>query len=326
MSEQQFARPKIVVSRCLGFEACRWNQAMIEDDFVDGLGRWVDWLPVCPEMDMGMGVPRDPVRLVAPKDEIRLMQPATGRDWTGPMSEYFQGFSASAGEVDGFLLKSRSPSCGPQDVKIYSGLQPGAASRKGSGMFAALVREWRPGAAMEHEGRVRNFRLREHFLTKIFTLAAFRRAIREGTVGGLVDFHSANKLLLMAYNQNRMRIMGRIAANPDHRDPAEALAAYARELDQALARGPKYTSNINVVMHALGYFKKQLTAREKAHFLDTIELYRQGRVLLGTLQALIFSWVLRQDVQYLAGQTFFRPYPLDLLDLSDSGKGRLHGD
>jgi uncharacterized protein YbgA (DUF1722 family) len=238
------------------------------------------------------------------------------------MRDYLKQLFNSMGEVEGFLLKSRSPSCGPSDVKIYRSVEPGADSRKGSGIFAAEAKARFAVAAMENEGRVTNFRLREHFLTKLFILATFRRVVQEGTLGGLVNFHSANKLMMMAYNQNRMRAMGRIAANPDHHSPTTVLADYGEQLALALDRAPKYTSNINVLMHAAGYFKKQLSVREKDHFLDTIEQYRQGRVLLATLQTLLYSWVLRYDQQYLAGQTFFRPYPIELLDLADSGKGR----
>jgi len=323
MTEKEFARPVVVVSKCLGFAACRWNQAVIKDEFVDRLGRWVDYCPVCPEVGAGMGVPRDPARLVSREGEVRLVQPATGIDWTGAMTAHLEELLSSLVQVDGFLLKSRSPSCGPSEVKIYSGPEPGADSRKGSGMFAGRARDRFPGAAMEHEGRVKNFQLREHFLAKIFTLASFRRIKEKGTMGGLVEFHSANKLLLMAYNQNRMRALGRITANPGHHRPAQVLAAYGEELSQALARGPRSTSVINVLMHALGYFKKLLGPREKAHFLETMELFRQGQVLLGTLQTLLYSWILRHDQEYLAGQTFFRPYPLELVDLADTGRGRI---
>lgn len=321
--QKKFARPVVVVSKCLGFAACRWNQAQINDDFVDSLKDWVDYLPICPEVEAGMGLPRDPARLVEQAGGVALVQPATGVDWTGPMRDFFSGYFDALPQVDGFLLKSRSPSCGPGDVKIYSGPQPGAASRKGSGLFAAEARSRVPGAAMEHEGRVKNFRLREHFLTKLFALAGFRRIAGQGTMGALVGFHSANKLLLMAYNQERMRALGRIVANPRGHSADQLLAEYRRQLDLALARPPKYTASINMLMHAAGYFKKQLSRQEKAHFLDTLELYRQGRVLLSTLQALLYSWALRYEQPYLLGQTFFQPYPQGLIDLSDTGKGRL---
>lgn len=315
-------RPRVVVSKCLGFEACRWNQAMIQDRFVQGLGEWVDYLPVCPEVDSGMGVPRDPVRLVEGEGRIRLIQPATGRDWTEEMGAFAGQFLGSLQDVDGFMLKSRSPSCGPMDVKVYSGLQPGAASRKGRGLFADKINETYGWAAVEHEGRVKNLGLREHFLTKIFTLAAFRGVRAKKIMGALVNFQAANKLLLMAYNQSRLRVMGPLVANPRGRPVAEVLDAYAEQLHAALAQAPQYTANINVLMHAYGYFSKELTAGEKAHFLDLLDEYRAGRVLLGTLQALLWSWIVRFEQQYLAGQTFFAPYPAELIDLTDSGKAR----
>ncbi len=269
-----------------------------------------------------MGVPRDPVRLVSRGEEARLIQPATGTDWSGPMKAFLDRFFGSLKEPEGFMLKSRSPSCGPREVKLYAGPEPGAGSRKGRGMFASRALDLFPGAAVEHEGRVKNFRLREHFLTKIFTLARFRETEARGAMGALVEFHAANKLLLMAYNQNKMRTLGRIAANPGYLDTAKVLALYKENLAQALARAPRYTADINVLMHGLGYFKKILGSRGKAHFLDTLEMFRQGKVLLGTLQALLFSWALRYEQEYLLGQTYFRPYPVRLLDMADSGKGR----
>lgn len=299
-----FARPRVVVSKCLGFAACRWNEAVIEDEFVDKLGEWVESVPVCPEVGSGLSVPRDPVRLVGKGEDVRLIQPATGIDWTEPAREFVAGFLKNLGPVDGFLLKSRSPSCGPKDVRIYSGPEPGAAARKGTGLFAASVKKAFPGAAMEHEGRVKNFRLREHFLTKLFALAELRRVEEQGTVAGLIEFQARYKLLLMGYNQARMRTMGKIVANPGKEPFHRLLAAYRDQLDPALARAPKAPAIINVLMHAAGYFKKQLTAREKAHFLETLDLYRQGRLLLGTLQTLLYSWILRYDQAYLADQAF----------------------
>lgn len=322
MSGRDWARPRVVVSRCLGFEPCRWNGEVVNDEFVERLGGWVDYVPVCPEKDSGLGVPRDPVRLVQGPGGPVLIQPATGKDWTGAMGSFMEGFLGPLEPPDGFLLKSRSPSCGPRDVKLYSGPQPGAGSRRGRGMFADRAMELFPGAAFEHEGRVKNLRLREHFLTKIFTLARFRQTLAQGDMGGLIAFHSANKLLLMAYNQDRMRRLGRIVANPQGLRPDRVLAAYQENLVPALAKAPRSTADINVLMHGLGYFKKLLSPGEKAHFLDTMELFRQGRVLLGTLQALLFSWALRHGREYLLGQTYFRPYPLELMDLADSGKGR----
>jgi uncharacterized protein YbgA (DUF1722 family)/uncharacterized protein YbbK (DUF523 family) len=322
MSENKFTRPQVVVSKCLGFAACRWNQAMVEDPFVEKLKQFVDYHPVCPEMEIGLGVPRDPVRLVGKPEAIKMIQPATGRDCTREMQDFMADFFGSLKEVDGFLLKGRSPSCGPMDVAIYASEKPGSSSKKGAGMFAAKARETAPLAAMEHEGRVKNFELREHFLTKMFTMAWFRQVRKAGSMGALVDFHSKNKLLFMGYNQSRMRIMGKLVANPQGDTLDKILDQYEDNLGQTLAKAPKTGSIINVLMHAEGYFKKQLTAREKAHFLDNLDLFRQGRALLSSLQMLLFDWILRYDQEYLAEQSFFAPYPQELFYLKDSGKGR----
>ncbi|MGD8562305.1 MAG: DUF523 and DUF1722 domain-containing protein [Desulfarculaceae bacterium] len=318
----KYPKPRVVVSKCLGFAACRWNGETISDAFVTKLGTWVDYVPICPEMEIGLGVPRDPIRLVENKGRVSLLQPATGRDCTRDMQKFCDDFLGSLREVDGFVLKGRSPSCGPVDVKIYSSLAKGASSRRGAGMFGASVQQAFAGAAVEHEGRVRNFQIREHFLTKLFTLARFGQVLRSGSMAELVKFQAAHKLLFMAYNQDQMRSLGRIVANPQKAKTAQVLSDYQAGLARLLARGPKYTANINVLMHGLGYFKKSLNAKEKAYFLDQMEQYRQGKIPLSAMQTLLRAWIVRFDNEYLEGQAFFAPYPPDLVSISDSGKGR----
>ncbi|MCF8032556.1 MAG: DUF523 and DUF1722 domain-containing protein [Desulfarculaceae bacterium] len=315
-------RPRVVVSRCLGFAPCRWNGQTVHEPLVDKLTPFVTWQPVCPEMEIGLGVPRDPVRVVEQKGQARLVQPATGRDCTAEMLAFSQGFLEDLPPLDGFLLKSRSPSCGPRDVKIYSSPKPGASSRRGPGFFGGAVLERFPGLAVEHEGRLNNFLLREAWLTRLFTLAEFRQAAAQGRMGPLVAFHSRHKLLLMAYNQRRLRLMGPLVANQDKRPAQEVLAAYGRELGLALARAPSAGAVVNVLMHAEGYFKKQLNAGEKKLFSQSLEQYRAKKLPLSALLTLLRSWIARFGQEYLAGQSFFAPYPPELSEISDSGKGR----
>jgi uncharacterized protein YbgA (DUF1722 family)/uncharacterized protein YbbK (DUF523 family) len=318
----KFPRPKVVVSKCLGFEACRWNGETVSDEFTQKLAGFVHFQKVCPEKEIGLGVPRKPVRLVDKDGGVRLVQLDTERDCTQEMQDFCRGFLDGLDQIDGFLLKGRSPSCGPVDVKIYSGMQKGASSRRGKGMFGELILRRYPDAAVEHEGRVHNFSIREHFLTKLFCLARFREVKAKGSMGALVAFQAAHKLLLMAYNQSAMRKLGRLVANPDKLPIEQVLAKYEPALKKALARGAAYTSHINVLMHAMGYFKKELKQREKAHFLDTLEHYRAGKAPLSTLLAMLESWNARWDQDYLEDQTYFHPYPLELFEISDSGKGR----
>ncbi|HUV35482.1 MAG TPA: DUF523 and DUF1722 domain-containing protein [Patescibacteria group bacterium] len=319
---RQFSRPKVVVSKCIEFASCRWNGLKISSDVVKSLTPSVDFHPVCPEYEIGLGIPRDPIRVVSSGDGLRLLQPATGRDVTGEMNAFARAFLDSVGEVDGFILKGRSPSCGIKDVNIYPGVGKQAAVARGAGFFGQAVLDAFPALSIEDEGRLTNFRLREHFLTKLFTLASFRRVKEERRMARLVSFHTRNKLMLMAYNQKELRSLGRIVANPEHRPIDELLARYEDRLHAALLRPARYTSNINVCMHALGYFSEELASKEKAYFLDSLERYREGKIPLSVCLSLIMSWIVRFDEPYLLDQTFFQPYPGELVEISDSGKGR----
>ncbi|MFO8014042.1 MAG: DUF523 and DUF1722 domain-containing protein [Phycisphaerae bacterium] len=318
----EFARPRVVVSRCLGFAACRWNGATISDAFVKRLHGHVTFCPVCPEVEIGLGCPRDPIRVVERDGERHLVQPATGRDVSGAMRAYAGRTLDAVGRVDGFLLKSRSPSCGIKDVKIYGGPEGKQPHARGEGFFGGAVLERFGRLAVEDEGRLNNFRIREHFLTKLFTLAAFREVAAGGKMRDLVDFHARNKGLLMGYHQTQLRAMGRIVANHEQKPPEEVFAAYGDGLSKALARPPRFTSMINVLMHALGHVGEGLGADEKAFFLDHLQRYREGKVPLSVLTTLVRSWAVRFEQPYLMGQTYLAPYPEALVEITDSGKGR----
>jgi len=318
----EFARPRVGVSKCLGFAACRYNGLMISDEFVGRLADHVDFVPVCPEMEVGLGCPRDPIRVVMIGGQAHLVQPSTGRDISDAMRALAERFLDGLGPVEGFILKSRSPSCGIKDVKIYGGPDQKMPQGVGRGFFGGAVLDRLPEAAVEDEGRLTNFVLREHFMTKLFALAAFRETARMPEMKNLVAFHAAHKYLLMAYHQTELRALGRIVANPDHRPVAELFAAYGPRLAKALARPPRPTGIINVLMHTLGYVSDGLGAAEKALFLETLEKYRAGQVPLSVATTLLKSWAVRFDVAYLLDQTFLEPYPEALLQITDSGKGR----
>lgn len=316
------ARPIVYVSKCLGFDKCRYNGITIYDDFVEKLKPHVDYVTACPEVEIGLGVPRDPVRIVAHKDDKRLMQPATGKDVTPAMNDFCKTFLGQIQEVDGFLLKSRSPSCGIKDVKIYARMEKSASIGKGAGFYGASVMEWFPRHPIEDEGRVRNFRIREHFLTQLFAYCRFRHTKRTKSMGALVQFHAENKLLLMAYNQKELKILGQIVANKDRRTVDEVYNLYEDHFYSALCTPARYTSNINVMMHAMGYFSKDLIPQEKKYFLESLERYREGRIPLSATLSVLRSWIVRFEESYLNQQIFFEPYPEALVEITDSGKGR----
>lgn len=316
-------KPRVVISKCIEFDSCRWNGLMIRSAFVDKMKEHVDFVPVCPEMEIGLGVPRNPVRLVGTERSLRMVQAETMKDATKAMEAFTSSFLDSLEDVDGFILKDRSPSCGNKDVKLYPKMGRVAPfSAKGSGLFGREVLRRFPHLAVENEGRLNSFRIREHFLIKLFTLYRFRSVKASGKMSALVRFHTENKLLLMAYNQSVMRRMGRVVANPEKKAPEAQIAEYGELLGCAFARLSRYTSNINVLMHALGFFKEGLTSDEKSYFLRTLDRYRNEKLPLSVCTELLKSWIVRFNEQYLEQQSFFSPYPEQLVVITDSGKGR----
>jgi len=317
-----FNRPIILSSKCLGFEACRWNGMTIPDLFIKKLEPFVEFRTVCPEVEIGLGVPRDPIRVVKNGNSLRLMQPATGRDVTDSMIIFSDDFLLKINEVDGFILKGRSPSCGIKDVKYYPGIEKSMALEKGPGFFGHTVLKRFPDIAVEDEGRLSNFRIREHFLTRIFSLAHWRQVVKTISISELIDFHTDNKMLLMAHSQKELRLLGKIVANHDKKPIKDVVADYGHHFKQAIAKIARNTSNINVIMHALGYFSENLIKSEKRHFIGILEKYRQGAAPLSSPLSIVQSWISRFDQKYLARQTYFEPYPEELCDINDSGKGR----
>lgn len=311
---REFSRPKVVVSRCLEFDHCRYNGGMISSPVVVKLKKHVDFLPICPEVEIGLGVPRDPVRIVLDRGDYRLIQPSSGKDVTEKMKAFCTSFLDSIENVDGFILKFRSPSCGLKDVKVYPAGGQGIIE-KTSGYFGGAVLEKYPFLAVEDEGRLRNDRIKEHFLTKLFTFAAFRKVKSEGSMKDLISFHTQNKFLLMAYNQAELRKLGEITANREGKPFKELVSEYETHLYSALSRAPRYTSTINVLMHAFGYFSDRLSSREKTLFFEWVQKYREGKTSLCPAISTIRSWIVRFESDYLMHQTFFELYPENLMEI-----------
>ncbi|HUT28082.1 MAG TPA: DUF523 and DUF1722 domain-containing protein [Methanomassiliicoccales archaeon] len=316
-------RPRVVISRCIEFEACRYDGAKIPSLFVLKLMPYVDLFPVCMEADIGLGVPRDPVRIVRKDGADHLIQPATGRDVTEEAVHFTHDHLSKLKNIDGFILKGRSPSCGIKDVRVYPpGEEKAPITSKGTGMFARNVMEDFSHLAVEDESRLLNERIADHFLTRIFTFARFRRSRETGRSRDLMDFHTRHKLLLMGYHQEALRRMGRIVAS--NTSMVERFQQYSEELYTALRRPPRCRSWNNVLMHAMGYFSDHLQPKEKAHFLQMLEWYGEGKVPLTAPMLLVRAWALHYDDPYLQEQVFFEPYPLEFMKLmgNDSCTGR----
>ncbi len=247
--------------------------------------------------------------MVQTDGENSLIQLVTGDDATGRMLDHNRGFFEKLKAVDGFILKSRSPSCGLFDVKYYPPGDRKPPLGRGSGFFGGEALSRFPGLALEDEARLGNEKILVHFLTKLFTLADFRAVAKSGSPGELVAFQGRHKLLLMAYSQEEMREMGRIVAHQAETGMGTALENYEEHLLRAFTAGATYRSHINVLEHAFGYVSGKLTKEERAFFLDNLEMYREDRTPLVTLLNLLESWILRFEVSYLKEQSYFRPIP-----------------
>ncbi len=310
-------RPRVVVSACLGFEAVRYDGSLIPDEFVAALRAHVDFVPVCPEFAIGLGSPRPPVRLVESAGEVRLVQPATERDLTEAMAEFAQAFAATLGEVDGFILKNRSPTCGVKDARVYAA-GGGGPLRRRPGLFAAALAEAFPDVPMEDEGRLTNRELRANFLTRVFASARLR-GLR--SLGDLVDFHTRYKFVLLAHNPRAARELGRWLASQAHvLSWPEAAAAYRRSFMAALQRPPTIGRFADVATHLYGFVSKQLSQRERAHFRNALAAYRRRALPAEAILTLLRSWAERFGVEYLAAQTLFEPYPPELESLATSAR------
>lgn len=310
-----FERPLIVSSKCIEFEACRYNGLMISSGVVNNLKNYADFIPVCPEVEIGLGIPRDPIRIVSSREKNHLYQPKTGRCFTNEMQQFSEQFLMGLSDLDGFILKNRSPSCGIKNVKRYHGFNNPGSVRDAVGFFAGKIKSHFPLLPVEDEGRLRNISIREDFLTKIFTLADFRRIKKQGTFQDLLNFHSSNKFLLLAFNQENMRSMGRLLSGSDDK-LEDVKKGYGDLLLHSLSGNSKTASNINVLLHSLGFFSKKLTGPEKSFFLENLERYREGRIPLIIMINLIKSWIIRFGNDYLQKQTYFNPYPEELMQVS----------
>lgn len=315
-----FIKPNILFSKCLGFEGCRYNGQMITDAFVEHLKSFVNVINVCPEMSIGLEVPRPSIRVVLENNELKLYEPKTGKDYTKEMNEFANSYLNNLHNIDGFLLKSGSPSCGFKNVKIYNGTAKVTGSKRGMGIFGAKIKEIFPYAPIEDEGRLHNYRIRDNYLTRIFMNADFRNVKRSNCLSELIHFHSRNKLLLTANSQKYTKILGRITANNDGKDIKDIFNDYEENLKLAFEKLPKYTNNINILMHAMGYFSKYITNKETELILDSLEKYKMRKLTIMTPMLLVKSYAVRFHLTYLLEQTYFNPYPEDLIILEDSEK------
>ncbi|RMF07755.1 MAG: DUF1722 domain-containing protein [Candidatus Neomarinimicrobiota bacterium] len=314
-------RPRVLLSQCLELRACRYDGQCLHDPVMAVLLPWIDPLPVCPEEAVGLGTPRDPLRLVRHPDGDHMVQPSTGIDVTPDMVRFSHTFLNGLREIDGVVLKSRSPSCGIRDTKIFPGKESSSILGRGAGLFAREVKRVFPGIPLEDEQRLHQAAIRDHFFTALFTRARLRQARSQACRSALADFHHRHRLLFLTANQRRTHRLDRLVAPEESRSPAAVFRDYDRELAGVFARRPRLQSQCNTLELAFRSVSKRLSREEVRRFREEWIKVSRGTQPVTGLRRQLASWLDRYDVSDLRDQVYFRPYPRELEALPATGEG-----
>lgn len=305
---------RIGISACLLGEMVRYDGGHSHDRFLtDTLGRYVDYIPVCPEVECGLPVPREAMHLEGDPLSPRLMTIHSRQDMTDLMQGWAKkrAIELEKDDLCGFIFKSKSPSSGMERVKVYN--EKGAPLKKGTGMFARAFMEHFPLLPVEDEGRLHDPALRENFIERIFTLKRWRETVRKKmTPAGLIDFHTRHKFLILAHSTEHYRLMGRLVATTKDLPIKELYRQYQDSLMEALRLKATPKKHANVLMHMMGYFKRELTPDEKQELLEVIDNYRTGFLPLIVPITMINHYVKKYEQPYLKEQEYLNPHPLEL--------------
>jgi uncharacterized protein YbgA (DUF1722 family)/uncharacterized protein YbbK (DUF523 family) len=316
MSEvPMMSRPiRIGISSCLLGEHVRFDGGHKRDGFLTGtFGRFVEWVPICPEVECGLGTPREAMRLVRMEDRVRLLTVKTVIDLTDRMEEFAQRRVAQLAKEDlcGYVLKKDSPSCGLERVKVYADTVP---AKSGRGIFAAALVEHFRDLPVEEEGRLSDPRLRENFVERVFAYRRLRDLFAgKWGIGALVRFHTAHKLILMAHSPDAYRELGRLVAAARAMRRKEIERRYSESFMGALSVMATPRRHTNVLQHMAGYLKNRLDRDSKAELIAAIDDYRRGLVPLVVPITLLRHQIRVHDVSYLAGQLYLEPHPKELM-------------
>ncbi len=315
----KFSRPILGISKCLEFDMCRYDGSRINNNFVRNLKKFVDFVPVCPEESIGLGTPRQPIRLVQINGKKSLYQPSSEKDLTKQMTNFIQKFVTSVDNLDGFIFKRDSPSCGISDVRLYHKLGKDSGYQKTSGIFSEGVSAKFPNLVKEDEKRLDNILIREHFLTRIFVLANLRESLNENSVDKLFEFYSKNMLLFLCHNEKLTAELGLLFRTEDNFDIISK--DLVNMIYQIISSPVKKTPMINTFDYMFKHVKSKLSESEKSHYRSLINDFENDLISHSQISTLLYSWALRYDLKIILEQSIFDPFPKSLLlDLIKSKK------
>jgi uncharacterized protein YbgA (DUF1722 family)/uncharacterized protein YbbK (DUF523 family) len=306
---------RIGISSCLLGQEVRFDGGHKRDRWLtDVLAPYVEWVPVCPELELGMGVPREPVQLVRAEGGVRMLGTRSRRDWSDAMRAFAERRvrALARDELCGYVLKKDSPSCGMVRVKVRDGR--GLARRDGRGLFAEALLAANPELPVEEEGRLEDAALRESWIERVFAYRRLR-SLLEGrfALGRLVEFHTAHKLQLLAHSEPGYRALGRLVAGARRLERAELRRRYEDGFMRTLAVRATRRRHVNVLEHCLGHFRERLDAGTRRALAAEIADYRRGLVPLVVPVTMIRHYAERLGVAYLAGQVYLEPHPRELM-------------
>jgi len=307
-------RPRLGISSCLLGQEVRYDSSHKLNRYItDTLGEVFDFIPFCPEVAIGLGVPRPPIRLVKVADRLRargIRDP--GQDVTEALRAYGEEVSLQCTRFSGYLFKSKSPSCGMERVKVYS--EAGDPLDSGPGVYAAAIMQVHPQLPAEEEGRLMDPRLRENFVERVFIYHRWQQYLQAGmSPARLVEFHTRHKFTVLAHDEPAYRELGRMVAEAGSGDLDAVCRRYMGLLMQALKKLATPRSHTNVLQHILGFIKQDLSAADKQELLEVIDEYRLGRLPLIVPITLLKHFLRLHPNEYIESQYYLNPHPRELM-------------
>ncbi|QER41406.1 DUF1722 domain-containing protein [Thermodesulfobacterium sp. TA1] len=308
-----YPKPKLVVSACLLGENTRYDGNPIVSPLAKNLSKFCEVIKVCPEVAIGLPVPRDRIIVYQERGKLGVFQPAQKKDLTQEMLNFSREFLEGLKHIDGFLLKSRSPSCGVSGTRWYKDKEGTLPIGRGKGLFAIEAEKLYPDLPIEDEGKLHDAFIRGNFLTKIFALADLREFLTKAlSIKDLIGFHQRYKYLLMSCSPEGLKRLGQLVASAKDLSFKQVLQNYQTLFIKALSQPPSKGKETNTLLHVFGHFSSKLKPKEKNHFLWLLERYRKNKIPKTTLIEILRNWAFRFEDLYLINQAFLNPYPLDL--------------
>ncbi len=300
----------IGISACLLGDKVRFDGGHKNNPYIaDVLTPFFKWVRVCPEVEMGLGTPRESMHILNEKGKLHLKTVKTGQDLTAK----FQKFSEQKLkeieklELSGFLLKKNSPSCGLERVKVYT---DGVPFNDGSGFFAMALKTSFPDLPLEDEGRLVDAKLRENWVQRVFVYRRFQDVLKNFSKKALIEFHTRNKMIILSHNPKAYQELGRWIARGKW--SKKELLSYRSEVMAALKTPATPGKHVNVLQHMAGYFKKEITASDREELMASFDDFKKGYVPLIVPVTLIRHYVRKFEIEYLKDQYYLTPHPKEL--------------